>query len=433
MSAGTMPPHADVIVVGAGSSGAAVSALLAERGLRVVCLERRRLDRAGARWVNGVPRGAFVDAGIELPGPDESDGSPAPFHLVAPSGRAFVPVHDVIDVDMRKLVARLQARASDAGVQLQGEVRVLGRADDELATSAGAMRARWIIDASGVAGARLLAQPTVGRHHLCAAAQEVREVTDRAAATAFFAEQGVGIGEVLGLVGVAGGYSVLNLRLHHGGATMGILTGTMPSLGFPSGKALLDTFVRDHAWVGPRIFGGSGAIPLCRAYDRLADDRVALLGDAGCQVFPAHGSGVGAGLIAARMLADTLGSGGSLRDYEVAWQRLHGGVFAFFDAFRRWNQGVDGETLGRMMGLGLVDAEALRAGIDQVLPRPTLKAIVGKARALVGDPALAGSLALTVARSAAVRTLYKRYPRQVDRVPGWARRVDWILDEERFR
>jgi flavin-dependent dehydrogenase len=257
----------------------------------------------------------------------------------------------------------------------------------------------------------------------------VREVTDRAAAEAFFEKHGVATGEVLGLIGVAGGYSVLNLRLHHGGATMGILTGSIPSLGFPSGKTLLDEFVRDHAWVGQRVFGGSGAIPLCRAHDRLADDRVALLGDAACQVFPAHGSGVGAGLLAARLLADTLAGGGSLRDYEVAWQRRHGGLFAFFDVFRRWNQNVDGETLGRAIGLGLVDAEALRAGIDQVLPRPSLGTILRKARALVGEPALAGSLALTVARSAAVRTMYARYPRRPERVAGWGRRIDWLLGE----
>lgn len=81
-----MSTSADVIVVGAGSSGAAVTALLAERGLRVVCLERRRLDGAGARWINGVPRAAFVEAGVELPMSDESDGRPAPFHLVASIG-----------------------------------------------------------------------------------------------------------------------------------------------------------------------------------------------------------------------------------------------------------------------------------------------------------------------------------------------------------
>ena len=74
--------------------------------------------------------------------------------------------------------------------------------------------------------------------------------------------------------------------------------------------------------------------------------------------------------------------------------------------------------------------EALRAGIDQVLPRPTAKAVLAKARALVGQPALAGSLALTVARSAAVRTLYTRYPRKPERVASWARQIDWLLGEK---
>jgi flavin-dependent dehydrogenase len=416
----------DVIVVGAGSSGAAAAALLAERGLRVACVERRPLDLAGARWVNGVPRAAFADAGVALPGPDESDGRPAPFHLVASSGRALVPAHDVVDVDMRKLVARLQARAHAAGVTFHGETTVLGRDDDALATSAGPLRARWFVDASGLAGARLLDQPKVERHDLCAAAQEVREITDLPAAETFFDAHGVARGEVLGLVGVAGGYSVLNVRLRHDGL-LGILTGSIPSLGFPSGKAMIDAFVAQHAWVGARVFGGSGAISLRRAHDRLASDRVALLGDAGCQVFPAHGSGVGAGLVAARLLADTLASGGTLRDYEVAWHRRHGGIFAFFDVFRRWNQQVDSATLGRVMGLGLIDADTLRAGIDQILPRPTLRSVAAKARALAGDPALAKALAVTAARSVAVHALYRRYPRRADRVATWARGVDWLL------
>lgn len=426
-----MSSRADVVVVGAGSSGAAVSALLAERGLRVICVERRRLDLAGARWVNGVPRAAFVAAAIELPGPGESEGEPAPFHLVATLGRALVPVHDVVDVDMRRLVARLQARALAAGADLRGEVSVLGRDGARVATSAGPLEARWIIDASGVAGARLLGQPRTHSDDLCAAAQEVREVTDRRAAVDYFARHGVAPGEVLGLVGVAGGYSVLNVRLHHGGATMGILTGSIPSLGFASGKAILDAFVAQHAWVGPRVFGGSGAIPLRRAHDRLADDRVALLGDAGCQVFPAHGSGVGAGLVAARLLADTLARGGSLREYEVAWQRTHGGVFAFFDVFRRWNQGVDAHTLGKVMALGLLDPDTLRAGIDQTLPRPSLRALAAKARPLLAEPALAARIAVAAARSTAVRALYARYPHRAGEVPRWARRVDWLLGSSR--
>ena len=102
---------------------------------------------------------------------------------------------------------------------------VLGREGNRLATSAGPMRARWFVDASGLAGARMLDQPPVHRGDVCAAAQEVREVTDRGAALDHFARHGVAPGEVLGLVGTAGGYSVLNLRLRDDGATVAILTG----------------------------------------------------------------------------------------------------------------------------------------------------------------------------------------------------------------
>jgi hypothetical protein len=311
-------------------------------------------------------------------------------------------------------------------VTFHDKTSVLGRDGDALATTTGSLTARWFVDASGLAGARLLDQPRVARNDLCAAAQEVREITDLSAAEAFFDTHGVARGEVLGMVGVAGGYSVLNVRLRHDGL-LGILTGSIPSLGFPSGRSMIDAFAAQHAWVGERVFGGSGAISLRRPHDRLASDRVALLGDAGCQVFPAHGSGVGAGLVAARLLADTLATGATLRDYEVAWQRRHGGVFAFFDVFRRWNQHVDGATLGRVMGLGLIDADTLRAGIDQTLPRPTLRSVAAKARALVGDPALARNIAVTAVRSVAVHALYRRYPRRADHVPAWTRSVEFLM------
>ena len=44
----------------------------------------------------------------------------------------------------------------------------------------------WIVDASGLGGAGLLPVPDVAPHHLCAAAQEIREVRDAAAARAYF-------------------------------------------------------------------------------------------------------------------------------------------------------------------------------------------------------------------------------------------------------
>ena len=408
------PPSVEVAIVGAGTRGAAAARYFAEQGARVVCVDRRPLAEAGARWVNGITRTAMAEAGIELPA-SAGFGEPHPFHLVSDAGRVVVRDHDVIDVDMRALVALLQRQAQEAGAVMQGETSVLGRDRDVLITDQGRVRARWIIDASGLAGARLLDQSAVGTAHLCAAAQAVFEVKDNEAARAWFAAADIPPGEVYARLGVAGGFSVLNVRLHDGGHTVGVLTGSIPSLGFPSGKAILDRFVREHAWVGARVFGGQGAIPLRRPYDRLARDNVALLGDAACQVFPAHGSGIGAGIVAARMLASTLGAGGTLRDYEVAWHRRWGGLFAAYDAFRRWNQTMDPVQLGELMAGGVLDPSFARAGMDQTMPRLSLGALPPKARALSKQPGLVPGLARVMAQVGAAHLLSAVYPRSENR------------------
>jgi flavin-dependent dehydrogenase len=426
----SLPAHVDVAIVGAGTSGAAAARYFAEQGASVLCLERRALDEAGARWVNGVTRGALAEARIVLPR-SAYYGEPHPFHLVTATGRVTIADHDVIDVDMRALVALLQAQAQAAGAVMVGGVGVLGRDGDNLVTDGGRVRARWIVDASGLTGARLLDQPRVGTAHLCAAAQAVFEVRDRAAAEDWFRGNGIAPGDVYARLGVAGGYSVLNVRLHDGGDTVGILTGSIPSLGFPSGKAVLDELVRSQPWIGRRIFGGSGAIPLRRPYDRLATDHVALLGDAACQVFPAHGSGIGAGILAAKLLADTLAGGkpgrGSMRDYEVAWHRRWGGLFAAYDAFRRWNQTLAPELLDVLMEVGVIDATIARAGLDQTMPALSLGALVPKARALGRRRSLLPGLAKVAARIGLVHALSAIYPRDERAQLPWSRGMARVL------
>ncbi len=421
-----LPGHVDVAIVGAGTSGAAAARYFAERGARVLCVERRPLDQAGARWINGITRTALSEARIALPR-EASHGEPHRFHLVSAGGRVTIDDHDVIDVDMRALVALLQAQARDAAATLAGGVTVRGRDGNTLVTDAGRVRARWLVDASGLAGARLLDQPRVGSDHLCAAAQAVYEVSDRAAAEAWFRAAGIQPGEVYARLGVAGGFSVQNVRLHAHADTVGILTGSIPSLGFPSGKAMLDELVASQPWIGRRVFGGSGAIPLRRPYDRLADDRVALLGDAACQVFPAHGSGIGAGILAARLLADTLAGGGAMRDYEVAWHRRWGGLFAAYDAFRRWNQQMDPALIDELMAVGVIDATFARAGLDQTMPRITLGSLAPKARALVEQRALIPGLAKVAARVGLVHALSAIYPRGERALGPWSRGMARVL------
>lgn len=401
---------ADVVVVGAGTAGAGVAWQCARRGMKVVCLEIRPLDAAGARWVNGVASWQLDAAGVPPPPAGEVQGGEAPFHLVAGYGpeRVLIEGHGVVDLDMRALIARLQGLAEDAGATLLGETRALAFEGRRLETSAGPIDADVFVDASGLAGARLMKTPDIPREHLCAAAQGVFRVRDVAAARAFFERHEVREGEVLCFSGIEGGYSILNLRLH--GDELGILTGSITALGHPSGKTILERFVEEQGWVGERIFGGSRAIPLRRPFARLTEGRVALVGDAASQVFTAHGSGVGPGLLAGRLLAEALADGSGLEGYERSFQRRYGGLLAAYDAFRRFSQTLGPEDIAALMRSGLLDGKLSAAGLAQRWPAPDLPALATKAKGVLENPRLSARLGKVLAKMGALAALYPAYP-----------------------
>jgi len=416
--------NVDLAIVGAGSAGAALALHAARAGMRVVVLERRALDDAGARWVNGVARWMFDEAGIAAPQGDERVGDERAFHLVAgrdAAARVVVRDHDVEGVDMRRLVARLHADALGAGAELRGDVNVQGLENGVLRTGAGDVRARYYVDASGLAGPRLLRQPRVPAVDICAAAQEMRRVRDLPAARAWFERHEVAPGDALCFTAVAGGYSILNVRLD--GDELSILTGSIPALGYPSGARILADFAAEQPWVGATIFGGARTLPLRRPYDALAGGCVALLGDAACQVFSAHGSGVGIGLIAARMLADALASGAGPDRYAVRFHRRWGGLLAGYDVFRRFSQTLTARDVAHLIRAGLLDEEGARAGLSQRLPPLTRSLVMGRLVGAARAPAAAVRFAGVLARMAAVQGLFAGYPGWVPGRGTWERAV----------
>ena len=424
-----LPDRADVVVVGAGTAGAACAALCAERGMQVLCIDRGTLEKAGATWVNGVAAEAFDRAGFARPEAPELRGSASPFHMVAGWGPSRITLreHGVLEVDMRLLVHRLQSTARERGVAMHGDVAVTGLKGPTLQTSRGPVHADWFVDAGGLAGPRLLEQPRVDPKHLCAAAQQVRHIDDHDAARAYFERNRVGLGEVLCFTGVAGGYSILNLR--YDGDHLSMLTGSIPALGHASGTAIIEQFVSANKWVGRELFGGSRSIPLRRPYDVLGKGRVALLGDAACQVFPAHGSGIGPGMIAARVLADALASGEGPRSYATRWMREYGGLLASYDLFRRLSQRLTASDIDKLMTSGAMDPELARCGLAQSFPRPDPKALPRQVFGLVRAPRLAAKLGDVAARMVAARALYARYPEDDAGLPRWSRRVARVFRE----
>ncbi|HVI02644.1 MAG TPA: hypothetical protein VM869_28255, partial [Enhygromyxa sp.] len=165
-----------------------------------------------------------------------------------------------------------------------------------------------------------------------------------------------------------------------------------------------------------------------RAAKALAPDP-RLLGDSGCQVFSAHGSGIGVGLLAGKMLAESLVRGDGLPGYQRRFMREQGGVLAAYDVFRRYSQHMHTDDLLTLMRAGLIDAESSAAATAQRLPTLDLKTAKHKLEALTRAPTQALALAPTVARMAAAVGLYRAYPDEPDYLHHWSRAIARVVGD----
>lgn len=420
----------DLIVCGAGSAGAALAGMAASLGMRVLVLERRMLDRAGAAWVNDVPAWMFDEAGIARPTGTELHASAA-LTLVAgwddAAPRVTARPEGLLGVDMRGLVARLQENAMHAGAELKGgeHVRRLEHREEEVVvhTASKAYRTRFFVDASGLAGIEAMGKMHGTTRDVCAAAQQVHRIRDPHGATAFFDRYRASEGDVTVFTGVAGGYSIVNVRRHED--RVFVLTGSVPADGHPSGKALLEAFVEERTWIGERVFGGARAIPLTYARPILVRGRVAAIGDAASQVFSAHGSGTGAGLVAARIVADALRTD-DLASYQHAWQKRWGFLFAAQDRIRRLTQDLTSEELRAVIGEGILGEQAVAASLAQRFPSLDAS-MLRSGRALARRPSLAGRFARLGAGMAQLAALYARHPEDPSKQNAWAERVHAVM------
>ena len=446
---GVADRRADVVVVGAGAAGAMAAWGFASAGYGVILVDARPLVEAGARWVNGVPPWIFDHVELDRPeGEERCCGPEARFTVVRPSGeRVFsLAPSPVWSVDMRRLTARIQGLAIAAGVEAMApaavrDVRCVGGRLSAVvvATQAGpcTVAADLFVDASGMGGALrrrhpLLARdcPKVARTHICSAAQYVCRIMDLDAARRHLDRFDARPGETLSRVGVSGGWSVANLACDLERETVDLLTGAIATSAYAGGSALIGRMRAASPWIGPEVFGGRGAIPLRRPYDRLVAPGLALLGDAACQVFSMHGSGVGMGLLAARLLTDAVGVDGDpgaltvLWRYQARFHRRWGGLLAAYDIARRATQALAVTDVEAMLDVGIIDSNGFKAGLEQRLPAVTSLPILNLGLGMIKKPRLFVRLRST-AKIPSILRHYRRYPDRPDdrRLASWSARA----------
>ena len=400
----------DLVIIGAGSAGCAAAYFASQYGYRVLCLERRPMERAGAHWVNAVPARVFPAVGIARPQGAELRGANVPFHLFAGMGPERVTIcdHGNLEIDMRLLTKRLRGLAEASGALFLGNIEIKQVTDTEVKTTNGSYQFEWLIDASGLSGCNALQNKGPSKEDICAAAQWVCKITDQRSARAFFETYEVPWGETLCFSGVAGGYSVINVRAEED--ELSILTGSIPGDGHPSGQALAKRFIENEPWIGEMIFGGSRAIPLWHHCCRITKGRIAAIGDAASQVYAAHGSGVGLGLMSAYLCVNTLATGGDLFTYEARWNREHGGLLAGANAFRRFSQSLTVDELKTLIKNQILDSELALSGLVQEAPHLSLATALNKVKALMRYPELRQRLQRVLMKMVYYEVMYARFP-----------------------
>ena len=426
--------HVDVVVVGAGTSGLNAALQLARVGRSVVVLERRPSGLSGARWVNGVLAWQFERAGLDAPVEPERRPGHGRTHMISPTRRhRFVlSTNPVVEADMRLLVDRLAAACTVAGVDLRWGVRDveldhrLGRPTTvRWTTDDGPERldADLFVDASGRRGVLRSQVGELGRWcpanrpgDLCSAQQLILEVDDADAALGWLASEGAAPGDSLVQVGMSGGFSTINTKVEATLDEVSVLTGSIPAAGALTGPELLKGVRAEHPWIGKPVFGGGGLIPLGRVYDRFTVPGVALVGDSARMVMGGHGSGIGFGLIAGKVLAEAVGAAGdpgaadALWRYQAAFLREFGAILAGYDAVRRMSTALGPDGVEAIFAAGIFDEALVLPGLDQRLGMLDARQATSAGAALARNPAVARHVVPALTAMTTARALYRTYP-----------------------
>lgn len=429
----------DLVVAGAGPAGCALAGKVAASGARVLVLEREEEAGGGRGWIVDVERDTFRQAGVPEPDARASWFEPERQVMFSSSMEHSIellpsPVRPVRnDIYVRQLVAW----ASGAGAEVKSGCTVLGPAIEDGAVrgvyydvgdgSRSIARARLVADCTGISGAVRKGTPRswgldsrVDRFDTVLARREVRRV-DAEAAAGVLRDGGFPNRVRIDRLGALGAYSTETICLDLDNGYIDILVGVKADAsGHPNADQRFREIEMEWPFIGERIFGDGGAIPIRRTLDSLVGDGLLVLGDSACQVIPAHGSGTASALIAAdlaaravvRSLDERRFDRAALWDYNFEFQSGRGAILAYYYALRLHAETLAVPQIDRLLKNGVLAPEDVHSGL---VPEPfnaspglLAKKIAhgsGDIRLLVGF-ARAG---LTAAR---MMKHYRRYPRR---------------------
>ena len=417
----------DVAIIGAGIAGCHAAQLLVEKGVKVLLIDKKAAPVAGPTWINAVPLWMFDQASLERPQGEELFDVNDRFIIRSPDKNVRLVVDNlgVADVHMGLLGKRLKDRffANINANFLHGVVRYCRWQNNRLAEIVGeandgtvSIKARHFVDASGIKGivrkfhprAQKL-WPQIMRVDTCTAAQRTLEIRDRQGAVAFLEQEKCAPGDILADVGFMGGFSLFRVQIDKAINHISILCGVRSMPAYKNASICINDFVAKNSWIGKSFIDGRGTIPLNAPYKHLATPGLALLGDAACQVYAAHGSGIGIGLIAAKFLADAVvKDSADLIHYQKEIHRHYFQRLYFSEHFRRFSQSLTPKAMTKLIESGILGATLAQQTLLQLEPKLARRDAGDLLGGAKNAPALFVSLLPTLARALVGKTIAQR-------------------------
>lgn len=342
----------DIVVIGAGPAGSSAAKAAAERGAKVLLIDRRQRVGVPVQCAEFVPQWIFRHAHFPPTCILQTIGSMVT-HL--PDGTSHEMKSPGYMLDRSLFDKELVASAVLVGAKISIETRALGLSAEGLAVERGSakekIRSKIFIGADGVhsAIARFVGQPPLKT--IVALQYEIVMPQPQNHVDVFFHKD------------YEGGYAWFFPK----GRTANVGVGVIPpktTLLLNLMDHFLDDLVELKRLPDIEIVSKTGGSIPCEPYQKTFFDNILLLGDAAGHAHPVTGAGIlnaaMGGEIAGRIAAEAAAKRdlNHLQQYETEWKELFGKTL-FYGALKRkfleenWNQpGVDFEGLIRKTWVG---------------------------------------------------------------------------------
>ena len=364
--------HYDLIVVGAGSGGCAISKVAAESGLKVLLIDRRKKEKIGEKLTfDTIPAYVFKEFGIPVPEGKELDFRMKKLKVFSPSkAYSFEADVDAYLIHRRLLGQRLLKYALDANCEFLPETDVVEPIIEDnfvvgvkCKTSDGALkefRSKVTCDASGFTAVIRNKLPSQVYHNERLLPEDTvvcyREVRDLIGDSAYTPDPDY-----------PGWYCYLQNRGYFwvvpeqkGKTNVGCGLPMFPD--HPDPRAVTIEFCESNPHVfGEKVYAkGTGPtpfIPVRADQPELVGNGFVLVGDAGYQVSTNSAYGVPASLLAGKMAAGVIKkaiekgdvSREGLWEYNVMWKRGPGAFRAFADGIRLFVQNLSHDDINTLI------------------------------------------------------------------------------------